>query len=149
MAALHRSVQCGVFIGDAMDKRLKKILFMCSLVIFLFSVELMLNVKSAEMYDAFNRLNPGKSLSDFFLSNVILYFFSIFDLVIMAVYSVLAIKRFGVTKLMKAVFTALLTANLVHLIFRFNYISIFYYIIIVTYVVFIVLVLRMETGGGE
>lgn len=128
-----------------------KILLVSSAIIFFSSLEAILNAKSVEVYETFMIVNKGATQTDFINIILINFLLNILEPVLISLYTFFTYKKYGITKLYKFVFCAIILVRIINLIMKGNFSSLLYIVIVSLYLVFFVIValLPLEKGGGR
>lgn len=128
-----------------------KILLVSSAIIFFSSLEAILNAKSVEVYETFMIVNKGATQTDFINIILINFLLNILEPVLISLYTFFTYKKYGITKLYKFVFCAIILVRIINLIVKDNFSSLLYIVIVSLYLVFFVIValLPLEKGEGR
>lgn len=125
------------------DKFLKKIIIVSGLIVFISSIEALITAKSKDLLDVFLKLNSDNTAEDFFNIVIINYFITILEPVLISLFSLFGLKKFGITSLYKIVFSIILIMRLFNIVISFRTNSIFYYLIIILYLLLIYLIISV------
>lgn len=122
------------------EKYVKRIILVTFLIILVSSMEAFILAKSSELIKAYIETNPGSSTGDYINVVLLNYFVRIIEPVIITLFTVLTYKKFGISRLYKFFFAAIIALKLFNLVIRFEFYSIFYYLLIALYLLLLVLV---------
>lgn len=120
------------------------ILTLCAIIIFLNSIEVMMNVKDIELYDQW--VSEIEESSDFdnedyydsyVTSNLNYFFIKIIMPMALGIYSYFAFKYTRINKIYVYVWTILLLASFVFALLELEFDSMFYYINMFSYIILI------------
>lgn len=125
------------------DKFLKNIIIVSGLIVFISSIEALITAKSKDLLDVFFKLNSDNTAEDFFNIVIINYFITILEPVLISLFSLFGLKKFGITSLYKIVFSIILIMRLFNIVISFRTNSIFYYLIIILYLLLIYLIISV------
>lgn len=122
------------------NKFVNRLLIVAFVIVFLASLEALMMAKSMDIFDAFIEKNPDMNF-DQYISFVLVNFFStIFEPVLIALFTFFTYKKLGINKIYKIVFGIIVLLKIVNIITKFQLDSIFYYAIIVFYIIFFIVI---------
>lgn len=123
-----------------LNKYIYRLLIISFLIIFVNSLESLIYAKSNELLNSYLKLNPNSTANDYL--NIVLtnYFASIIETVIITIFTVFTYKKFGITKLYKFIFGAIVFLRIFNTILKFNFSSVFYYLSNILYIILLVLI---------
>ena len=127
------------------DKFILKVLIISALIILVACLEATMTAKSRGVFEAFLKVNPSGTYYDFVNIVLINFFMTIVEPLLISLYTYFLSKKYGVNRIYKLVFTAILLVRFINLLLKFNLSSIFYYIILVLYLVLIITILAYPT----
>lgn len=128
-----------------LNKRLRTIFIISAIIILVASLEALFTAKSLEAYNGFLINSPNTSFGDFLNTVIIRYFFTIFEAIIIPLFLLITYKKLKPSKLYAIVFGGMIIIRIVNLVFSFNLGSLFYYLLIILYLVFLLLVINYQT----
>lgn len=124
------------------EKYLLRILIITFLIVLVSSMESLMLAKSTEFLEAFLKNNPGSSQGDYLNTIIMSFLASIFEPVIISIYTFTTYKKLGIKKIYKFIFAAILGLRLFNTIISFRLNSVFYYILIILYILLIICVIK-------
>lgn len=124
------------------EKYMYKIIAITFFIIVVSSLESLMLAKSVEMYDQYILLNPGNSMNDYIGIVILNFMTTIFEPVILTIFTLFTYKKYGISKLYKFIFSIVLALRLFNIIISLRTYSIFYYALIILYIILIMLVIR-------
>ncbi len=133
------------------DKRLKIMIIVGGLIIFISSLESLMLAKSLEAFEAFKKLTSNDDFSVFISYTLQNYFMNIIEPIIITLYTYFTFNKIRINRYYHLFFGMIILIRIVLLFVMFNYQSFFYYIIIALYVMFFVSVITMDNKkeGGK
>lgn len=117
-----------------------KILIISSIIIFIASLEALLQAKSSELLNAYLKAFPNESPNDYLGLIMVNYFYNIIEVIMITLFTVFGMKRFGITVMYKIVFSVMLILRIVNFVLTFKTNSVFYYILIVLYIILLFII---------
>lgn len=118
------------------QKKLRIILILAGLIIWLLSLESLLSTKDSRlMRQWLEAQEEGFTGADYILLNIISYVQSILIPLTYALYCFIADRRYGMTQLAVSVWTILLAASALLYLIRFDLDSILYYPIVILFLI--------------
>lgn len=128
------------------DKRkVNRIYIVALIIIVIASLEAIMLAKSRELIKLYMELNPGNTVSDYVGIVLINFLINIMEPVLISIYTYFTVYRYGINKIFKIVFSAIVILRLVNIIIKFNFNSIFYYLLIIFYVIFLFCIINAPT----
>ena len=128
------------------EKYLLRILIITFLIVLVSSMESLMLAKSTEFLDSFLKSNPGSSQGDYLNTIIMSFLASIFEPVIISIYTFATHKKLGIKKIYKFIFAAILGLRLFNTIISFRLNSVFYYILIILYILLIICVIKVPVN---
>lgn len=122
------------------EKYVKRLILVTFSIIMISSMEAFILAKSSELIEAYIETNPGSIPGDYINVVLLNYFVRIIEPVIITLFTVFTYKKFGINRLYKFFFSAIIALKLFNLVIRFEFNSIFYYLLIALYLLLLVLV---------
>lgn len=126
---------------DKINIYIYKLIAISFLIILVNSLESFVYAKSNEFLNQYLQLKPGSTADDYISLVLVNYFISIMEAVIITIFTVFTYKRFGITKLYKFIFGAIVLLRLFNTVLKFNTSSLFYYINIILYILLFILII--------
>lgn len=131
------------------NKFILRVLIVSALIVFIASIEALMSAKSKELFDVYLKVYKNGTFPDFINLVLINFLLTILEPALIALYTFFIGKRFKINLIYKVVFTALLIIRFINLIIKFNFTSVFYFIILILYFILIVLIVTYPTEKGR
>lgn len=128
--------------NSQIESYVRKLTIVTALIILVASLEAIILAKSSELIDLYLEANPGAKQNNYTEIILINYFLRIIEPVIVTLFTVFRYKRFGISKLYKFFFAAIIVLKLFNLVIGLEVNSIFYYLLIILYLILLGLVSR-------
>ena len=125
-----------------LNKYIYRLLILSFLIILVNSLESFIYAKSSELLQSFLEVNPGSTADDYLSIVLINYFVSIVEPVIITLFTVFTYKKYGITKLYKFIFSAILALKFFNIVLKFNFSSVFYFVNIILYILLLILIIN-------
>lgn len=124
-----------------LNKYIYRLLIISFLIILVNSLESFVFAKSSELFQSYLEVNPGSTADDYLSVVLTNYFVSIVEAVIITIFTVFTYKKYGITKLYKIIFGAIVALRLFNTVLKFNFSSVFYFLNIILYILLFVLII--------
>lgn len=124
-----------------LNKYIYRLLIISFLIILVNSLESFVFAKSSELFQSYLEVNPGSTADDYLSVVLNNYFVSIVEAVIITIFTVFTYKKYGITKLYKIIFGAIVALRLFNTVLKFNFSSVFYFLNIILYILLFVLII--------
>ncbi len=133
------------------NKRLKIMIIVGGLIVFISSLESLMVAKSKDAFEAFKILTGNSDFSFFISYTLQNYFMNIIEPIIITLYTYFTFNKIRINRYYHLFFGMIVLVRIVLLVVMFNYQSIFYYIIIALYAMFFASVITMDNRkeGGK
>lgn len=124
-----------------LNKYIYRLLIISFLIILVNSLESFVFAKSNELFQSYLEVNPGSTADDYLSVVLTNYFVSIVEAVIITIFTVFTYKKYGITKLYKFIFGAIVALRLFNTVLKFNFSSVFYFLNIILYILLFILII--------
>lgn len=124
--------------------KLLQLIVPCSFIISFAALEALLRVKDKSFYEAWFVQNPEGNFSVFVNMHIFIFFGHILYPVVLALYASFTIKKHGTPRLFQMVWGLLALAAMILHLLEWRISSIFYYLILLSYSVLIVNIVRLN-----
>lgn len=118
----------------------KRLILVTAIIIAVASLEAIVLAKSVELIGAHLEANPNSDQNAYTQIVLINYFMRIIEPVIITLFTFFTYKKFGISKLYKFFFSAIIFLKLFNLVIGFEVYSLFYYLLIGLYLLLLGLV---------
>ena len=126
-------------------RKANQIYIFALLIVLVASAEAIMLGKSKELMDAFIALDPANN-ADGYIGVVLINFFqNIIEVVLTALYVFFTFKKHPFNSMFKIVFAIIIGLKLVTHILKFNLTSVFYYLLVILYILFLYVILTVPT----
>ncbi|WP_300410317.1 hypothetical protein [Lagierella sp.] len=124
------------------QKNLLKVLAVSVLIIITASFEAFIKGKSRDLFILFQRATGG-SFGDYINFTILNYLLDIVEPVIISLFFVIAINKLKITRLTKFIMAGLVFIKILLKVFKFEFTSPFFYLLILLYILLFVEILKM------
>lgn len=124
-------------------KKLNRIYILSALIVFIASIEALFIAKNSELLNNFLKVNPSSNSSEYIIIVLMNYLMNILEPIIISLFTLFSFNKFGISKLYKYVFSIIIFLRLIFIIITFSLNSIFYYLMIVLYLIFLYVILTL------
>ncbi len=133
------------------NKRLRIMVIIAGLIIFISSLESLMIAKSTEAFEAFKTVTGDSNFSVFINYTLQNYVMNIIEPIIITLYTYFTFHKIRINRYYHLFFGMIVLIRIILLVVMVNYQSIFYYIIIVLYAMYFISVITMNNKkeGGK
>lgn len=124
-------------------KKINRIYIISAVIIFIASMEALFLAKNKELLNNFLMLNPKLSPHSYISLVLVTYLTNILEPIIISLFTLFTINKFGLSRLYKYVFTAIIILRLFFIVLTFSFNSIFYFFLVISYVIFIYIIVSL------
>lgn len=123
-------------------KTVNRLLIITALIIFIASLEAFTLGKNQDLLKVFLDLNKNNTPSDYMGIIITNYFFNIFEVILITLFTFFSYKKYGISKLFKIIFSLIILIKTINIIISFKTNSIFYYLIVLLYITYLLVLIQ-------
>ncbi|MFM1542342.1 hypothetical protein ABGF49_06270 [Helcococcus ovis] len=123
-------------------KTVNRLLIITALIIFIASLEAFNLGKNQDLLKVFLELNKNNSPSDYMEIIITNYFYNIFEVILITLFTFFTYKKYGISKLFKIIFSLIILIKTINIIISFKTNSIFYYLIVLLYICYLLVIIK-------
>lgn len=123
-------------------KTVNRLLIITALIIFIASLEAFNLGKNQDLLKVFLELNKNNFPSDYMGIIITNYFYNIFEVILITLFTFFTYKKYGISKLFKIIFSLIILIKTINIIISFKTNSIFYYLIVLLYICYLLVIIK-------
>lgn len=125
------------------QKKVNRLYFVAAMIVVVASIEALVLAKSTEILQAYLEMVDNSTIDDYVGIVIMNFLITIFEPVLISLYTFFTYKRFGAPTVYKVVFTVIVLLRLFNIVIKFSFNSIFYYLLIILYLLFIAAIITL------
>lgn len=130
-------------------KFVKRLVIVTTLLVIISSIEAIIMAKSKELFDAYIIINKNHTFSDYISLVLVNYFSTIFEAIIITLFTFFTYNKYGISSLYKIFFSAIIFMKLVNYLLKFNTSSVFYFLTIILYIILLITLVTAPNRKGR